>query len=79
MTKAYISEDEYEIDYLERDPMDTSKKRWRYPKKEAIYVTKTVQVIACNVIGAWDMTRRKPTFILDNWEIIDGLFQSLYM
>ena len=78
MTRGCINKYEYLIDYLEQDPRDTTKKLWRYPQKEDEQVTKTIQIIACNVIGAWDMTSRKITFVLDNWEII-GVFLSMYI
>ena len=77
MIRERISKDEYLIDYLESDPKDTNKKLLRYPSKDDGQPTKTIQVISCNVIGAWDLTTRKTTFTLHNHEIIERLFQSL--
>ena len=74
MTRERISKDVYLIDYLESDARDSSGQLWRYPHKEDEQPTKTIQVIPCNVIGAWDLTKRKTTFTLHNHEIIDGLF-----
>jgi hypothetical protein len=79
MTREKIGKDEYLIDYLEPDPKDSSRKHWRYPSKPDEQQTNVIQIIPCNVIGAWDLTTRKPTFVLHNNEIIQGLFQELYI
>ena len=45
------------------------------------------QIIPVNVIGSWDLSRleRKNDsdgasgiFVLDNWEIVEGIFASMY-
>ena len=56
MTRERINKDKYLVDYLEQDTKDTSKKLWRYPHKDDEQLTKTIQIISCNVIGAWDLT-----------------------
>ena len=79
MTREKISKDEYLIDYLEPHPNDSSQKHWKYSHNIDEQPTKVIQIIPCNVIGAWDLTSRKPTFILHNHEIIQGLFEELYI
>ena len=79
ITRSRVDDDHHLIEYLERDPRDATKGTWRYPEKEEKHITETVRIIPCNVIGAWDTRRRKPNFVVDNWEIIEGLFKALYM
>ena len=71
-TRSIIDEDSLVIEYLECIDTNSSKKTWRYPQKEDEQITKTIQIIPCNVIGAWDMTLRQPRFIVENGEIIEG-------
>ena len=66
------------IEYLECFNLNSTKRSWRYPRKEDEQITETILIIPCNVIGAWDMTSRQPKFEVENWEIIEGLFQSMY-
>ena len=58
------------IEYLERHTNDSTKKLWRYPGKEDGQITETIQIFPCNGIDAWD---------IPSTEIIEGLFQSMYM
>lgn len=69
----------YVVDHLEQVPKTDGKMYWRYPKTSDEHEVETMQIIPCNVIGAWDRTKnRRHTFELSNWEIIEGLFRSLY-
>ena len=79
MARERINKDEYLVDYLEPDPNDSSRKVWRNPKKSDEQVTRTIQIISCNVIGAWDLTVRKPRFLLNNCDVTQSLLQSLYI
>ena len=53
--------------------------------KEELEV-ETDQIIPVNVVGSWDLTGVQRyedngatgLFILDNWEIIDGIFSAMY-
>ena len=78
MTRERIGKDEYLIDYLECKPNDRVKKMWRYPSKVDEQKTQRIQILPCNVIGSWDLTKRKPVFVLHNNDVIDELFKSLY-
>ena len=77
-------EETYEIEHMERVNMRNNKQspheRWRWPQDSAdIQTVLPIQVLPCNVIGSWDTSSsRNITFVLDNWHIIDGLFQSFY-
>ena len=77
-------EETYEIEHMERVNMRNNKQspheRWRWPQDSAdIQIALPTQVLPCNVIGSWDTSSsRNITFVLDNWHIIDGLFQSFY-
>ena len=53
--------------------------------KEELEV-ETDQIIPVNVVGSWDLTsvqRQRDesatgVFVLDNWEIVEGFFRSMY-
>ena len=78
MTRRKINGESFSIEYLEGCNLDSTKKSWRYPRKEDEQITETIQIIPCNVIGAWDMSSRQQTFVVENWEAIEGVFQSMY-
>ena len=78
MTRSKIDDESFLIEYLECFNLNSTKRSWRYPRKEDEQITETIQIIPCNVIGAWDMTSRQPKFEVENWEIIEGVFQSMY-
>ena len=67
----------YIVEHLERcNPNDGL--RWRYPKQQDIQTVDVLQIIPCNIIGSWDLSKRIMTFVLDNYHTIDALFQSFY-
>ena len=66
MTRSIIDEDSLIIKYLEHIDTNSSKKTCRYPQKEDEQISETIQIIPCNVIGAWDMTLRQSRFIVEN-------------
>ena len=70
-------DDTYTVEHLERCNPNQSK-LWKYPSNPDIHTVNTVQIIPCNIIGSWDMTRRVMTFNLENWEMIAVLFRSFY-
>ena len=78
MRKEKVSTEEYIIDYLEPLPNDKGRKMWRYPSKVDQQKTLKMQMVLCNVIGAWDLTKRKPVFVLHNNDVIDELVKALY-
>ena len=78
MTREHLRNNKYLVDHLELVSKEKTKKCWRYPAKPDEHEVKLVQIIPCNIIGTWNMTSRKSTFEVDNWQIIEGLFQSLY-
>ena len=78
MTRERIGKDEYLIDYLECMPNDNLKKTWRYPSKVDEQKNQKIQILPCNVIGSWDLTKRKSVFVLHNNDVINELFKSLY-
>ena len=50
-------------------------------------LNETDQIIPCNIIGSWDLCSLQydndggngtSLFVLDNWEIIEGIFMSMY-
>ena len=76
---SVIDNDTYIVDHLERSTRDESKMCWRYPRRQDEHEVEITQIIPCNVIGAWSQTNtRKQSFELSNWEIIEGVFRSLY-
>lgn len=78
MTREKIGIDEYIVEYLEPLPNDNRKKTWQYPSRIEEQKTLKIQFLSCNVIGAWNLTRRKPVFVLENNDVIDELFNALY-
>ena len=78
MTRSKVDKESYMIEYLESCNLDMTKRYWKYPRKADEHITKIVQIIPCNVIGAWDMTSRQPKLVVENWEMIEGLFVSMF-
>ena len=78
VTRERIGKNEYLFDYLECMPNDNLKKTWRYPSKVDEQKTQKIQILPCNVIGSWDLTKRKSVFVLHNNDVINELFKSLY-
>ena len=56
LTRSIINEDSLVKEYLECTDKNSSKTTWQYPQKEDEQIMETIQIIRCNVIGAWDMT-----------------------
>ena len=78
MVRDHLQENRYSVEHLERVLCDNSKKYWRYPEKIDEQNIKFVQIIPCNLICAWNMTATKSVLELDNWEVVEGLFQAMY-
>ena len=70
--------DAYLVDHLERVPRHQSKECWQYPSSPDLQLVELIQIVPCNVIGSWDLTRPKSIFKLSNWDIIEGLVKSMY-
>ena len=80
IVRTCIDNEHYLIDHLERVPTDTTKKSWRYPIRPDEQIVETNQIVPCNIIGAWNyMSNRATIFELSNWEIIEGLYKSMYL
>ena len=76
-------DDSYVIEHLERyrshlDYKENEHRLWRYPEKPDIQTVTSVQLIPCTVVGSWNHARRVMIFQLENWQMIDVLFQSFY-
>ena len=48
-------------------------RKWKHPTHADIQTVSVVQIIPCNIIGSWDLTKHDMTFILENWHMIDIL------
>ena len=68
----------YTVEHLERCDPSGDGRLWRHPKRADIQTVDIVQIIPCNIIGSWDLSRRVMTFVLDNWQMIDVMFRSFY-
>ena len=76
------------IDHMELSPKTKgcSKEFWRWPKIKEELEVEVDQIIPVNVIGSWDLSGLEgendndasDIFVLDNWEIVEGLFASMY-
>ena len=49
------------------------------PKKTDEQIVVLDQIIPVNILGAWNWKVRITVFELDNWHVIDGFFQGLYI
>ena len=78
MAREKVDENYYMVEYLECVSPDSTRRSWKYPKKEDEQKTNIVQIIPCNVLGSWNMTSRQSKLEVENWEVIEGLFQSMY-
>ena len=78
MAREKVDENYYMVEYLECVSPDSTRRLWKYPKKEDEQKTNIVQIIPCNVLGSWNMTSRQSKLEVENWEVIEGLFQSMY-
>ena len=79
MTREKVGPEEFIVDYLEQVPNDSSKRKWQYPSKTDEQKTLRIQFLSCNVMGTWDLNKRKPVFVLHNNDVIDELFKGLYL
>ena len=70
------SDGTYTIEHMQR--CDSSGMRWKYPLRSDIQTVCSDQIVPCNIIGSWDLTKRVMTFVLDNHHAIEALFQSFY-
>ena len=52
MTRRKINDESFSIEYLECCNLDSTKKSWRYPRKEDEQITETSQIIPCNVLDS---------------------------
>ena len=85
--KEQLDDDLYLVDHMElASQVKGCKGRWRWPIKKEECDVETDQIVPVNVIGSWDLSsvqRRGDdgatgVFVVDNWEIIDGVFLSMY-
>ena len=68
----------YTVEHLERSDPSGDGSRWRYPKRSDIQTVSVIQILPCNIVGSWDMSKRIMTFVLNNFHMIDVLFRSFY-
>jgi len=68
----------YTIEHLERCDPSGDGLHWRYPVRPDIQSVTIVQIVPCNIMGSWDLSKRHMTFVLDNHHTIEALFQSFY-
>ena len=66
------------VEHLECLPSDEAKRCWKYPEKTEVQVVELEQVIPVNVIASWYLKTRISILELDNWDIIEALFEGLY-
>ena len=78
MTRGKVDENNFRVEYLECVNRDSTRRSWRYPVRDDEHNTSLIQIIPCNVLGSWDMSSRQTKFEVENWEVIEGLFQSMY-
>jgi hypothetical protein len=74
-------DESYEIEHITcvKEKGQNAHERWRWPQTMDVQTVLPMQILPCNVIGSWDTSSsRNITFVLDNWHIIEGLFQSFY-
>ena len=82
MCRRQVESKRFLLEHLQRVPSDKTKRFWRYPlgwKKSDEQIVVLDQIIPVNVFGAWNLQGRSSVFELDNWHVIDGLFQGLYI
>ena len=79
MTREKVGPEEFIVDHLEQVPNDSSKRKWQYPSKTDEQKTLRIQFLSCNLMGTWDLNKRKPVFVLHNSDVIDELFKGLYL
>ena len=65
-------------EYLERCNPTADSKMWRYPKQSDIQSVDIIQIMLCNIIGSWDLSKHIMIFVLQNCDVIDVLFTSFY-
>ena len=66
------------MEYLEQCNPTADSEMWRYPKQSDIQSVDIIQIMLCNIIGSWDLSKRIMIFVLQNSEMIDVLFTSFY-
>lgn len=69
----------YRVEHLERCNPTADGKMWRYPKQSDIQSVDIIQIMPCNIIGSWDLSKRIMIFVLENCEMIDVLFKSFLL
>ena len=78
MCREKINEEQFMVEHLECLPNDEAKRCWKYPEKTGEQVVELEQVIPVNVIASWYLKTRINILELDNWDIIEALFEGLY-
>ena len=78
MCRSKLDHEKFLVDHLECVSKNGIKHHWRYPTKSDEQEVELDQIIPCNIIGAWNLQGRSFTFELDNWHVIDGIFQAMY-
>ncbi|CAL4100113.1 unnamed protein product [Meganyctiphanes norvegica] len=62
------------VDHLEKQSHDYS--AWVKPKHDDIHDVKYFQIVPCEVIGEWDMTRQPAVFNIKNSQSINNMFEQ---
>ena len=73
----YLSADEegnHKIDQLESVSGDAT--NWSRPRTDDIQIVQDMKILQVLVQGEWNFTKRTPTFVTDNREEINEIFQS---
>ena len=88
LVKEHLDTDKHIIDHMELWSKTKGSKGFRrWPKTKEEFEVEVDQIIPVNVIGSCDLSRleRKNDrdgasgiFVLDNWEIVEGIFASMY-
>jgi hypothetical protein len=76
----YLSADEegiHKIDHLERVSGDAT--NWIRPRNDDVQNVNDIQILQVDVKGQWNFSKRAPTFVVDNKEEIDQIFQNFLL
>ena len=87
LIRKQLNDNWYLVDHMElASRTKGSKGLWRWPLDKEELEVESDQIIPVNVIGSWDLScvqrqgdaSATGVFVLDNWEIIEGVFKSMY-
>ena len=79
MCQKRLNANQFYLEHLECISSENIKRCWRYPKKSDEQIAELDQIIPVNILGVWNRKGRITVFELDNWHVIDGFFQGLYI